>query len=198
MSSAPDPAAAAAALAADKAAARKTALAARARAHAQGGAGRAGMLAQVLAGYRGAALAGYMPIHSEIDPRPAMAEAAAHGPVCVPVITAKDQPLGFARWDEGCAMEKGRFGAMVPSVKHWITPEILIVPLVAFDSHGRRLGYGGGFYDRTLEALRARGAALAIGFAYDAQELPDLPQEPTDQPLDMIVTQTRVIEVARG
>lgn len=181
-------------LLARKAAARKSALAARSEAHRIGGAGRAGVLSQVLAGYRGAAVAGYMPIHSEIDPRPAMAEAAAHGPVCVPVIKGAGLPLQFARWDEGMAMEKGPFGAMIPAVKEWITPEIVIVPLVAFDACGRRLGYGGGFYDRTLEALRTNGAVLAIGFAYAAQKLPDLPQEPTDQPLDLIVTEAGVMD----
>jgi len=68
------------------------------------------------------------------------------------------------------------------------------VPLVAFSRQGGRLGYGGGFYDRTLEGLRAKRSTLAIGFAYAAQELPDLPLEPTDQPLDLIVTEQGVIE----
>ena len=66
---------------------------------------------------------------------------------------------------------------------------MLIVPLVAFDRRGFRLGYGGGFYDRTLERLRAAGPTTAIGFAFGAQELPEVPVEPTDQPLDLIVTE---------
>ena len=74
-----------------------------------------------------------------------------------------------------------------------LIPEILIVPLVAFDAHGGRLGYGGGFYDRTLEGLRAKRPTLAIGFAFDAQQADDLPLEPTDQPLDMVVTESRVL-----
>ncbi|MEL7206400.1 MAG: 5-formyltetrahydrofolate cyclo-ligase, partial [Pseudomonadota bacterium] len=86
------------------------------------------------------------------------------------------------------------FGAEVPLVDDFFDPEILIVPLVAFDRAGGRLGYGGGFYDRTLERLRARRATLAIGFAYQAQEAESLPLEPTDQPLDMIVTEREVIE----
>jgi 5-formyltetrahydrofolate cyclo-ligase len=176
-----------------KQAARKAAFARRAVAHrADTGAG-AGLLSGVLAGYRGVPLAGYMPIRSEIDPLPAMAEAAAHGPVAVPVIAGADLPLDFSLWEPGCALREGPFGAMVPEVDRFIEPEILIVPLVAFDRAGGRLGYGGGFYDRTLERLRSRRPTLAIGFAYAAQEAEGLPLEPTDQPLDMVVTETEVI-----
>jgi len=75
---------------------------------------------------------------------------------------------------------------------------VLIVPLVAFDRRGGRLGYGGGFYDRTLERLRARRTTVAIGFAYAAQEAEALPLEPTDQPLDMVVTETEVIAFGAG
>ena len=176
-----------------KAAARKAAFAARKQAH-ESGVGHAGHLSQVLAGYRGVALAGYMAMRTEIDPTPAMEEAAAHGPVCVPVIIGKGQPLKFREWAPGCRMISGEFGAHIPGTGAWIEPEILIVPLVAFSRQGGRLGYGGGFYDRTLEGLRAKRSTLAIGFAYAAQELPDLPLEPTDQPLDLIVTEQGVIE----
>jgi 5-formyltetrahydrofolate cyclo-ligase len=176
-----------------KQAARKAAFARRAAAHrADSGAG-AGLLSGVLAGYRGVRLAGYMPIRSEIDPLPAMAEAAAHGPVAVPVIAGAGLPLDFSLWEPGCALREGPFGAMVPEVDRFIEPEILIVPLVAFDRAGGRLGYGGGFYDRTLERLRRRRATLAIGFAYAAQEADGLPLEPTDQPLDLVVTEAEVI-----
>ena len=81
----------------------------------------------------------------------------------------------------------------MPEVDDFFEPEILIVPLVAFTRSGLRLGYGGGFYDRTLALLRARRATLAIGFAYAAQEAPALPSEPTDQPLDMLVTDEGII-----
>lgn len=179
-----------------KTAARKAAFARRAAAHAARPAGEAALLSSVLAGYRGVPLAAYMAIRSEIDPLPVMQEAAAHGPVCVPVIEAAGLPLKFSRWQPGCALREGPFGAMIPAEDDFITPEILIVPLVAFDRQGGRLGYGGGFYDRTLELLRARRATLAIGFAYGAQEDAGLPLEPTDQPLDMVVTETEVIEFA--
>ncbi|WP_113911265.1 5-formyltetrahydrofolate cyclo-ligase [Roseovarius dicentrarchi] len=181
-----------------KAAARKAAFARRKAAHDARTGASAGYLSEVLAGYRGATVAGYMPIRTEIDPLPAMAEAAAHGPVCVPVIMGEGQALKFSRWTPGGAMKDGPFGARIPAADDFITPEILIVPLVAFDRAGGRLGYGGGFYDRTLEGLRAAGSALAIGFAYAAQEAENLPLEPTDQPLDMIVTERDIIEFGRA
>jgi len=184
--------------AAAKAEARKAAFARRKAAHAAAGPGAAAQLSAVLAGYRAVPLAGYMPIRTEIDPRPAMEEAAAHGAVGVPVIVAEGQPLRFSRWTPDCAMTDGPFGARIPARAEYFEPEILIVPLVAFDVCGNRLGYGGGYYDRTLEYLRARHAALAIGFAYDAQEADNLPLEGTDQRLDMIVTESRVLTIPRG
>ena len=177
----------------EKAAARKAAFARRRAAFDAQEPGAAGRLSEVLAGYRGVALAGYMPIRTEIDPRPTMAEAAAHGPVGIPVIQGEGLPLRFARWEPDMPLVDGPFGACVPAVIEDLTPEILIVPLVAFTRAGGRLGYGGGFYDRTLEKLRATRPVLAIGFAFAAQEAPDLPGEATDQPLDMIVTETEVI-----
>ncbi|SEW24546.1 5-formyltetrahydrofolate cyclo-ligase [Cognatiyoonia koreensis] len=177
-----------------KAAARTAAFARRKAAH-EAGQGTAGYLSEVLAGYRGVPLAGYMAMRTEIDPLPAMEEAAAHGPVGVPVIIGAGQALKFRTWSPGCCMVAGTFGAAIPESGDWMTPEILIVPLVAFDRTGGRLGYGGGFYDRTLAALRAKQPTLAIGFAYAAQEADALPLEPTDQPLDMIVTETGVISI---
>jgi len=176
-----------------KAQARKAAFARRKAAHQAGLVGRAGLLSEVLAGYRGVPLAGYMPIRTEISPLPAMEEASAHGPVGVPVIQGEAQPLKFSRWSPDGPLREGPFGAQVPEKDDYFAPEILIVPLVAFDRAGNRLGYGGGFYDRTLEGLRQRGGCLAIGFAYSAQEAAELPLEPTDQPLDMIVTEAEIL-----
>lgn len=176
-----------------KAAARKAAFARRKMAFDAAILGAAGLLSEVLAGYRGVPLSGYMPIRTEIDPLPSMAEASAHGPVAVPVIIKAGQALRFSRWEPDAALTAGPFGAMIPAVDDFLDPEILIVPLVAFDARGGRLGYGGGFYDRTLQGLRAKRATLAIGFAFDAQEAADLPLEATDQPLDMVVTESRVL-----
>ncbi|KUJ76966.1 5-formyltetrahydrofolate cyclo-ligase [Ruegeria marisrubri] len=176
-----------------KAAARKAAFARRKKAFDSRPPGAAGRLSEVLAGYRGVPLSGYMPIRTEIDPLPAMAEASAYGPVGVPVIQGAGLPLRFSRWTPDGELKDGPFGAKVPVVDDYFDPEILIVPLVAFDASGGRLGYGGGFYDRTLEGLRAKRPTLAIGFAFDAQEAEDLPLEPTDQRLDMVVTESRIL-----
>ncbi len=181
-----------------KATARKAAFARRKAAHAAQPPGAAGILSEVLAGHRGVPLAGYMPIRTEIDPTPAMAEAAAWGPVGVPVIQGAGQRLRFSRWEPEGALKDGPFGAQIPVQDDFFDPEILIVPLVAFDTSGGRLGYGGGFYDRTLQYLRAQRATLAIGFAFQAQQVDRLPLEPTDQPLDMVVTQSDVLHFTRG
>lgn len=161
-------------------------------------AAQAGYLSEVLAGYRGVPMSGFMPIRTEIDPTPAMAEATAHGLVGVPVIEKADNPLKFAAWTPEVAMVPGPFGASVPAVQEFFEPEILIVPLLAFDRKGGRLGYGGGFYDRTLEMLRARRATYAIGFAFAGQERDDIPLETTDQPLDLIVTEAGIIEISKS
>lgn len=180
-----------------KSEARKAAFARRKVAHDMRPPAPAAMLSMFLAGHRGVALAGYMPIRTEIDPRPAMAEATAHGVVGVPVIEAEGRPLHFSRWQPDGPMREGPFGAQVPEVDDFFEPEIVIVPLVAFDRSGGRLGYGGGFYDRTLELLRSRRATLAVGFAYAAQEADNLPLESTDQPLDLVITENEVIEFGK-
>jgi 5-formyltetrahydrofolate cyclo-ligase len=174
-----------------KAAARRAAFAARRVAHAAGldAAARA-HLASALEAHADAPLAGYMPIRTEIDPLPVL--AAHRGPVGVPVILGAGQALVFHRWHPGAAMVEGPFGARIPAAGEPMVPQVVIVPLVGFDSRGYRLGYGGGFYDRTLAGLRAAGTLLAIGFAYAAQELPEVPIDGFDEPLDMIVTETRI------
>lgn len=174
-------------LTAVKAAARKAAFAARKEAFARGQGQAAEILADFLAAHRGRPLAGYMPMRTEIDPLVAM--AAHDGPVGVPVIIGAGQPLRFREWSPGCALVPGEFGALIPAEGAWVEPEVLIVPMVAFDARGYRLGYGGGFYDRTLEGLRAKRPTLAVGFAFAAQEVAEVPVEPTDQPLDAVVTE---------
>ena len=136
-------------------------------------------------------LSGYMPMRSEIDPLPCM--AAHPGPVCVPVIVARAQPLEFHRWSPEAQMVEGQFKALIPSSPDPLTPRALIVPMLAFDRSGYRLGYGGGFYDRTLQTLRATGPVLAIGFAFDEQHIGQVPRDATDQKLDAIITPSGVI-----
>lgn len=153
-------------------------------------------LLKALAPYSGHDIAGYMAMRTEIDPLPAMADLAQSGRIGVPVIAGRGMPLVFHLWTPEAKMMDGPFGARIPANGVQMEPQVLIVPLVAFDQQGGRLGYGGGFYDRTLEALRAKRPTVAIGFAWAAQEAENLPLEPTDQPLDVIVTEMGVINVS--
>lgn len=177
----------------EKAQMRKSAFARRKAAHARDMGNAAAVLSSFLAGYRGVDLAGYMPIRTEINPLPAMEEAAAHGRVGVPVILGEGQPLKFSEWSPEGEMKDGPFGAKIPFEDRFFEPEIVIVPLVAFDVKGGRLGYGGGFYDRTLQLLRSQRPTLAVGFAYSDQIAKDLPLETTDQPLDLVITEREII-----
>ncbi len=177
-----------------KAAARKAAFARRKAAHkAVNPTVAQARLFEVLEPLQGKTISGYMPIQTEIDPLPVMANMATTGFVTVPVIEAKAAPLRFRQWTLDCEMIAGEFGAKIPASGAWLEPEVLIVPLVSFDRQGGRLGYGGGFYDRTLEMLRERRETIAIGYAYAAQEAENLPLEATDQPLDAIVTEKEII-----
>jgi len=144
-----------------------------------------------LAPYAGQVLAGYWPIRDEADPRPAM--AAHQGQVVLPVVIARAQPLVFRLW-QGQELVPGPFGTAHPAESQpRRSPTVLIVPVAGFDRWGNRLGYGGGFYDRTLEMLRKKTKISAIGLAFSSQELPEIPTEATDQPLDLIVTDHGVL-----
>lgn len=179
-----------------KAAARKAAFAARKLAFAAGQGAACEHLEAELARFGPAPISGYLPIRTEIDPRPAMARHP--GPVGVPVIPGAAQPLLFRLWTPETVLVEGAFGAAIPESGPEVTPRVLIVPLLSFDRRGYRLGYGGGFYDRTLELLRRHGPTTAIGFAFAAQEVDAVPIEPTDQPLDLIVTERGPIWPERG
>ena len=170
----------------DKADARRVAFAARKVAYAAGQGQAAELLADFLSEFKGKALSGYMAMRTEIDPMAAM--MAHQGSVCVPVIISKGQALKFREWTPGSAMVSGEFGAEIPEGGVWIEPDVLIVPLLAFDAQGYRLGYGGGFYDRTLQGLRLRRPTFAVGFGFADQEVTGVPIDDTDQRLDAIVT----------
>ncbi len=167
-----------------------------ARAQTEAATGAALALISEHCGERVPVLSGYMPMRSEIDPLPVM--RAHRGPVCVPVVTGRGQPLVFHRWTAQMPMVEGAFKALIPARAEELVPKILLVPMLAFDRRGYRLGYGGGFYDRTLERLRASGPVLAIGFAHAAQEVEAVPTEPTDARLDVIVTGREVIWPGQG
>jgi 5-formyltetrahydrofolate cyclo-ligase len=173
-----------------KAATRTAAFARRKVVHAAySGDGATRNLLDFLAPHLAVPVSAYMPIRTEIDILPAMAEIARTCPVGVPVILGAGRALEFRRWQPDAAMRIGAFGAKIPQDGDLLVPRIVILPLLAYDAHGFRLGYGGGFYDRTLEGLRAAGPVLAVGFAYAAQQIDAVPVEPTDQRLDAIVTE---------
>lgn len=153
------------------------------------------LLAEIRA--RGARIvAGFRPIRTEIDPTAAMTALHADGVrLCVPVVERADAPLSFREWTPDCETVAGAFGAEIPARGEALEPDLVVVPLLGWDRTGGRLGYGGGFYDRTLERLRAGGPVAAIGFAYAAQEEPIVPVEPVDQRLDAVVTELENAEI---
>ncbi len=140
--------------------------------------------------WRGRVVAVYLAQGSEIDPAPLAAHLAALGATIVlPVATALDAPLIFRLAAEG-ALFRDAAGMRAPGPEApELDPDIVLAPLLAFDRRGARLGQGGGFYDRTLEALRARGPLQAIGLAYAGQERARLPVSPLDQYLDGVLTE---------
>ncbi|MGH6872839.1 MAG: 5-formyltetrahydrofolate cyclo-ligase [Rhizomicrobium sp.] len=133
----------------------------------------------------GAIVAGYWPVRDEADPRALMKALAARGcTLALPRIEGNG--LSFRRWNEGDALVDNHHGIAEPrDDAPIITPDVILVPLLAFDASGHRLGYGGGYYDRTLAALDAR----AMGVAYAGQEVETLPREDHDRPLDGVVTE---------
>ena len=178
----------------EKAAARKAARARRDTASPSDAAAANRALAGLIKTLPGSVVAGYWPIRSEIDPRPAMQALSATHDICLPVVGGHSDPLSFRRWTPDCEMEEGAFGAAIPRDPIEMTPNILIVPLLAFDAAGYRLGYGGGFYDRTLAELRPEGPVEAVGFAYDIQRTARVPREETDERLDFVVTEAGVLK----
>ncbi len=144
----------------------------------------------------GVALSGYWPLAGEMDVRPALQHYHCEGyRIGLPVVTGKHQPLLFRAWHPDKELVKGGFGVMTPPPEApEIVPSILLVPLLAFDPGGYRLGYGGGFYDRTLAKLRAEAHAVAVGIAYAVQEVAAVPRGAFDQPLDFVVTERSVFK----
>lgn len=137
----------------------------------------------------GKTISAYMPIRTEVNVLPAMRVLSQTSTIAVPVILGPDQRLEFHRWTPTMDMASGPFGAQVPADPVTVIPRVVVLPLLAFDKVGNRLGYGGGYYDRTLQHLRQEGDVLAVGLAYSAQEVDELPCEATDQRLDAVVTE---------
>ena len=146
---------------------------------------------------QGLIVAGYWPIGSEMDPRPLMLALHDKGAcLALPVVKAVGEPLAFRAFDFDDALAPGIMGTPEPTTsKPLLDPDLLLVPLLGFDRMGLRLGQGGGFYDRTLEAIRAKRKITAIGIAFAAQEVASLPFLAHDQKLDAIVTEQGYIQI---
>ena len=142
----------------------------------------------------GSVVSGYFPIRDEIDPLPLLTGVIEWGmQVVLPVILAKATPLIFRTWQPGDVLETKPFGLKEPLASAKVAlPDILLVPLSAFDSAGFRIGYGGGYFDRTLDLYRKNRKITAIGVAYDEQEVPCFAHEPHDQTMDYLITPTGV------
>ena len=143
-------------------------------------------------------VAGYWPVSDEMDVRPLMEQFHRLGLVCaLPVVVSRDQPLVFRRWRPGMELTPGAYDIPVPPPEApEVTPKLVLVPFLAFDRKGWRIGYGGGYYDRTLEVLRDAGDVVAVGAAYGAQEVAEVPHGFNDQRLDWIVTEKEVVKIA--
>jgi 5-formyltetrahydrofolate cyclo-ligase len=144
----------------------------------------------------GAVVAGYSAIRSELDPTPLMQSLAAQGArLALPVITARGQSLRFRVWHPGDRLLPGPLGILEPSpAAAEITPDIVLVPLAAFDPTGHRIGYGAGHYDRTLAHLHKSKGFAAIGLAFAAQEVAAVPALQHDVPLDYVLTETKAFD----
>src|SRR5262245_42113972 len=144
----------------------------------------------------GAIVSGFMPLKSEINPLPLMRRLAGAGAkLALPVVAGKGQPLIMRAWSFGGPLASGVWGIREPMPDApAVDPDILIVPLLAFDRRGHRLGYGAGYYDMTLAALRAKKPAVAVGIAYAAQEVDTVPITPRDVRLDLVLTEKETID----
>ena len=138
----------------------------------------------------GKIVSGFAAIRDEINPADLMLWLHAEGfHLALPVMVGKGKPLLMRAWTPGDAMAAAQWGIAEPlDDKPEVAPDVLLVPLLAFDSNGNRLGYGGGFYDRTLAKLRARKPVVAVGVAYDEQKVDVVPAESYDQRLDWVLT----------
>lgn len=133
---------------------------------------------------------GYWPLGSELDVRPLLLHLMGLGwGGGLPVSGPKGQPLTFLAWNADTPMREGRYGIREPDGTAEVFPSVLLVPLLAFDRSGHRLGYGAGYYDRTIARLKGRGLVLTVGVAFAAQEVDAVPTGPFDQRLDWIVTE---------
>ncbi len=185
-------------LQARKAETRRSAGAIRRQLHERSTGAGAALAAQDL-GFLGApggrVVSGFYPYKSEIDVLPLMARLSEQGwRTALPVVVADGLPLEFRLWRPGEETVAGVWNIPIPDETSPATdPDVLLVPMLAFDAHGYRLGYGGGFYDRSLERLRATKKVIAVGVAYRGQQRDHVPHDDLDQPLDWVLTEEGLI-----
>lgn len=144
----------------------------------------------------GRTVSGYWPLQDEADVGPLLGALDERGFACaLPVVVGPGKPLLFRRWTPGTALETVGFGLSQPGPEApEVEPSLLLVPLVAFDDQGNRLGHGAGYYDRTLAVLRRRRPTYALGIAFAAQRFAVLPAEPLDERLNAVVTEKGITQ----
>ena len=142
-------------------------------------------------------VSGFMPLKSEINPLPLLQKLAAAGArLALPAIAGRGKPLIVRAWEFGSPLDRGQWGIREPKPDAPdVEPDILLVPLLAFDREGFRLGYGAGYYDMTIHRLRALKPVTAIGIAFAAQEVPKIPTTLRDERLDLVLTEREVIDL---
>jgi len=145
----------------------------------------------------GAIVSGFMPMQSEINPLPLMQKLAGVGArLALPRIVGRGHPLSMRAWAFGAPLTRGQWSIREPPADApEIDPDILLVPLLAFDRAGYRIGFGAGYYDMTITALRRRKAVVAVGLAFAAQEVPAVPRTERDARLDLVLTEREVIDL---
>ncbi|MCB9637764.1 MAG: 5-formyltetrahydrofolate cyclo-ligase [Myxococcales bacterium] len=143
---------------------------------------------------------GYWPMRKEVDLRGALDALLLQGvEVGLPIVKGRGQALGFRRWQKGESLERRPLGVMEPTEQApWCFPRALWVPLLAFDRRGHRLGYGAGFYDRTIELLRSQGPLLTVGIAFEMQMREEVPVDGGDQPLDWVLTEQGLLRMSEA
>ncbi len=144
----------------------------------------------------GAIVSGFYPYRTEIDLRPLLSRLSSEGyRTCLPIVEGIGTPLTFKCWVPGETTMPGAWDIPIPlATAAEVEPDVILVPLLAFDRQGFRLGYGGGFYDRTIEKLRRAKPVKTIGIAFSAQEVANVARGPYDQPLDWVLTENGPIE----
>jgi 5-formyltetrahydrofolate cyclo-ligase len=145
----------------------------------------------------GTVVSGFMPLKSEINPLPLMQKLAEQGArLALPRIVGRGSPLSMRAWEFGAALDRGQWGIREPQADApEVDPDVLLVPLLAFDRAGYRIGYGAGYYDMTIKRLRGLKTVTAVGLAFAAQEVREIPKTPRDERLDLVLTEHEVIDL---